>query len=194
VLPKTHTARSCEILSPGHHAAARLEWCRNPLTFGIAITDVVRKYLWSLMLPVSQATLIVEPPRIRRTTMRGFAGRPRVRIKNTGSRALFECIFSSTPPRRRSLGSRSWRSWRATATKGPGTLYPILHGLERQGLLRREAQVVNGKVRKYYRLTPAGQRRLRSAQAHLQELAAEVLPRTGATGKKRLHPGCPSPQ
>jgi len=77
---------------------------------------------------------------------------------------------------------------------GPGTLYPILHSLERQGLLRRDAQVVNGRVRKYYRLTATGQRRLRRAQAQLQELAAEVLPRTGSTGEKMPHRGQPNPR
>ncbi len=60
---------------------------------------------------------------------------------------------------------------------GPGTLYPILHSLEQQGLLRPERQVVNGKVRKYYSATPAGRRLLGRAQAQLRELAGEVLPR-----------------
>ncbi|MFB3816816.1 MAG: PadR family transcriptional regulator [Candidatus Methylomirabilales bacterium] len=59
---------------------------------------------------------------------------------------------------------------------GPGTLYPILHSLEQRGYLRREGQVVNGKVRQYYRLTAAGRRILGRAQAQLRELVAEVLP------------------
>lgn len=59
---------------------------------------------------------------------------------------------------------------------GPGTLYPILHSLEQHGLLRREAQVVNGRVRKYYRATAAGRGLLGRAQAQLRELAVEVLP------------------
>ena len=32
----------------------------------------------------------------------------------------------------------------------PGTLYPLLHGLEAEGYLEREERVVEGKVRKYY--------------------------------------------
>lgn len=59
---------------------------------------------------------------------------------------------------------------------GPGTLYPILHGLEQERLLRREDEVVEGKVRKYYRITPAGRRTLARAQTQLQELVEEVLP------------------
>lgn len=66
---------------------------------------------------------------------------------------------------------------------GPGTLYPILHTLETQGVLRREDQVVEGKVRKYYRITPAGRRTLARAQAQLGELVEEVLP---ANGPKQL--------
>jgi PadR family transcriptional regulator PadR len=74
---------------------------------------------------------------------------------------------------------------------GPGTLYPILHSLEQDGLLRREARVVNGKMRKYYRATAAGQRLLGRAQGQLRELAGEVLPpdaplkRLGARGRTR---------
>ena len=59
---------------------------------------------------------------------------------------------------------------------GPGTLYPILHAFQSQGYLRREDQVVNGRVRKYYRTTPAGRRTLTRAQAQLRELVEEVLP------------------
>lgn len=59
---------------------------------------------------------------------------------------------------------------------GPGTLYPILHALEDAGYLRRATQVVNGRVRKYYRATPAGRRILTRAQAQLVQLVEEVLP------------------
>ena len=70
---------------------------------------------------------------------------------------------------------------------GPGTLYPILHGLEQQRLLRREEQVVAGKVRKYYRITPAGRRTLTQAEAQLRDLVGEVLPlsRPKETAKHR---------
>ena len=59
---------------------------------------------------------------------------------------------------------------------GPGTIYPILRALEGEGLLRRKNQVENGKVRKYYRITPAGRRILARGQAQLGELVEEVLP------------------
>ena len=38
----------------------------------------------------------------------------------------------------------------------PGTLYPMLHRLEREGYLAVEKRVVGGKVRKYYTATEQG--------------------------------------
>lgn len=41
-------------------------------------------------------------------------------------------------------------------TMGEGTLYPILHRLERDGLLEAFWQEVDGRKRKYYSLTQRG--------------------------------------
>src|SRR5690349_4211084 len=57
----------------------------------------------------------------------------------------------------------------------PGTLYPIFHGLERAGLLTSEAQTVQGKVRKYYRITEDGRRALELLRPKVRELVNEVL-------------------
>src|SRR5512135_1960634 len=43
----------------------------------------------------------------------------------------------------------------------PGTLYPILHELKDESLLRVETRVVAGKARKYYRLTSKGRAALK---------------------------------
>jgi PadR family transcriptional regulator, regulatory protein PadR len=77
---------------------------------------------------------------------------------------------------------------------GPGTLYPILHALESAGYLRRASQVVDGRVRKYYRATPTGRRLLARAQAQLVELAREVLPadRAAKTHRVGAHRQTPS--
>ncbi|MBD2754339.1 PadR family transcriptional regulator [Spirosoma validum] len=37
-----------------------------------------------------------------------------------------------------------------------GALYPVLHKLEAEGLLITQSQEVDGRLRKYYRLTPTG--------------------------------------
>ncbi|WP_119065964.1 helix-turn-helix transcriptional regulator [Aggregatilinea lenta] len=41
-----------------------------------------------------------------------------------------------------------------------GTLYPILHDLERRGLIEAFEETVGGRLRRYYRLTEAGQHEL----------------------------------
>lgn len=58
---------------------------------------------------------------------------------------------------------------------GPGTLYPMLHGMEADGYLRGKQEVVGGKVRKYYRITPAGRKMLAQLQEKIRELSGEVL-------------------
>lgn len=57
----------------------------------------------------------------------------------------------------------------------PGTIYPILHGMERGGWLVREDRVVQGRVRKYYRATAAGRAALDEAREKIRELVSEVL-------------------
>ena len=57
----------------------------------------------------------------------------------------------------------------------PGTLYPILHKMEADGLLRSRRTVVDGKVRRTYVATASGRRSLAEARAQLRELAGEIL-------------------
>jgi PadR family transcriptional regulator, regulatory protein PadR len=57
----------------------------------------------------------------------------------------------------------------------PGTLYPLLHTLEQAGYIAREDRVVEGKIRKYYRITPLGRQALHEARAHIRHLTREVL-------------------
>jgi len=57
----------------------------------------------------------------------------------------------------------------------PGTLYPILHGLERSGYLKSSAETTNGRQRRYYRATARGRRALASLKSKLGELVDEVL-------------------
>lgn len=57
----------------------------------------------------------------------------------------------------------------------PGTLYPILHHLEKAGYLSCEEQVVDGRRRKNYRITRNGRKLLNEARDKLKELFAEVV-------------------
>jgi len=56
----------------------------------------------------------------------------------------------------------------------PGTLYPTLHRLERNGYLERQSRVVAGKVRNYYVITEKGRGALSEARDKIRELVAEV--------------------
>lgn len=57
----------------------------------------------------------------------------------------------------------------------PGTLYPTLHRMEAEGLLRSTHQLADGRTRRVYRITPTGKRALRDAKKLLAELSDEVL-------------------
>ncbi len=57
----------------------------------------------------------------------------------------------------------------------PGTLYPLLHSLEAAAYVERDERVVDGKVRKYYRITPLGEEALTEARRKIRELVGEVL-------------------
>lgn len=56
----------------------------------------------------------------------------------------------------------------------PGTLYPILHNMESNGLLIKKDKVINGKVRKYYSITEEGDLILQEAKQKAFELFKEI--------------------
>ncbi|GAB3016552.1 PadR family transcriptional regulator [Mycobacterium bourgelatii] len=57
----------------------------------------------------------------------------------------------------------------------PGTLYPTLHRMERDGLLTSRQEVVEGRARRVYDITDLGRQALTEERAALAELAAEIL-------------------
>jgi len=57
----------------------------------------------------------------------------------------------------------------------PGTLYPLLHGLEKKGYLRSTLQRNGKSRRKVYRATPVGKKALEAAKVKLRELFREVI-------------------
>jgi DNA-binding PadR family transcriptional regulator len=57
----------------------------------------------------------------------------------------------------------------------PGTLYPTLHRMEAEGLLRSRELVVEGRRRRLYSITARGRKALAAARRSLRELADEVL-------------------
>ncbi|MBA1353264.1 MULTISPECIES: PadR family transcriptional regulator [Staphylococcaceae] len=56
----------------------------------------------------------------------------------------------------------------------PGTLYPIFHTLENENFLKSTTKTVNGKSRKYYSITPEGEKFLEESREKLKELTNEI--------------------
>lgn len=55
-----------------------------------------------------------------------------------------------------------------------GTLYPIINNHAEAGLLGKNERVIEGKVRKYYTITPAGEEVLIEAKEKAEELVREI--------------------
>lgn len=56
-----------------------------------------------------------------------------------------------------------------------GTLYPLLHALEKEGLIRSYSQKTEqGRERKYYHLTPGGLRELSRQEEQWKEFSEKV--------------------
>jgi PadR family transcriptional regulator PadR len=68
----------------------------------------------------------------------------------------------------------------------PGSLYPLLHRLERAGWLQSRLKVYKGRARKYYEITPQGQSCLEEVRREVAPLVREVIWGEGATPV--LHP------
>jgi len=58
---------------------------------------------------------------------------------------------------------------------GPGTLYPLLHKLEEEKLLKSVRMVRDGRVRRCYTITEKGKDVLKEASKKVKELMGEVF-------------------
>jgi PadR family transcriptional regulator, regulatory protein PadR len=56
-----------------------------------------------------------------------------------------------------------------------GTLYPLLHGLEKKGYLRSTRERSGRSFRKVYRATVMGRRALKAARSKVRELFGELI-------------------
>ncbi len=71
---------------------------------------------------------------------------------------------------------------------GPGTLYPLLHGMERGGLLKSVSGGGQGRRPRVYRITAAGRRALEKAREKVDELCHELHeahPRELGSGREK---------
>jgi len=57
----------------------------------------------------------------------------------------------------------------------PGTLYPLLHGLEQKGYLRSWEERDGRSRRRVFRATPKGRQALLAGKRKIRELFAEIV-------------------
>jgi PadR family transcriptional regulator PadR len=57
----------------------------------------------------------------------------------------------------------------------PGSLYPLLQGLEKKGYLRSQERRDGKSLRRVYRATPLGRRALAAAKNRVRELFHELI-------------------
>jgi PadR family transcriptional regulator PadR len=57
----------------------------------------------------------------------------------------------------------------------PGSLYPLLHAMEKAKLLHSRIKIFKGRVRKYYELTPQGQSCLEAVRKEVGGIMKEVI-------------------
>jgi len=58
---------------------------------------------------------------------------------------------------------------------GAGTLYPLLHGMEKKGYLKSKKELLGGRIRRVYRATPLGKKALEASKEKVRELFGELL-------------------
>jgi PadR family transcriptional regulator PadR len=67
----------------------------------------------------------------------------------------------------------------------PGTLYPLLHGMERNGLLRSTTQSNGRRPRRVYVATAKGRKGLAAAKERVRELFGELVESEGVPARPR---------
>ncbi|MBI3335940.1 helix-turn-helix transcriptional regulator [Candidatus Peregrinibacteria bacterium] len=58
-----------------------------------------------------------------------------------------------------------------------GTLYPLLHGLEKKGYLHSQEKIVGKRTRRVYKATKMGKKALEEAKEKVRELFGELIER-----------------
>ncbi len=67
-----------------------------------------------------------------------------------------------------------------------GTLYPLLHSMEKGGYLRSRRELGSGHFRRFYQSTPRGRRALSEGRARVQELFGELFEEERHVPERRM--------
>jgi len=57
----------------------------------------------------------------------------------------------------------------------PGTIYPMLHGMERKGYLKSHVEPAGKSRKRIYRATPKGRAAMKAARQKVRELFGELI-------------------
>lgn len=100
--------------------------------------------------------------RIERELMRGAGPAAIMQLLEGGERYGYELI--------KLLDRRS----QGVLAMGQSTLYPLLYNLEAKGLIASRVETVDGRPRKYYRLTDKGEKQLAKDRQQWEALSAAM--------------------
>jgi len=89
-------------------------------------------------------------------------------------RGLLDACVLAILGRGESYGYRISQDAEQVMAVGESTLYPILRRMEQQGYLFTRQQEHNGRLRKYYRITPEGEGRLQTFKSEWREVKKMV--------------------
>ena len=78
-------------------------------------------------------------------------------------------------------------STRENIALGEGVVYPILHTLQKQSFLKVKETSVNGRSRRYYRLTPKGMSRLKYLQGEWNSITEAIQTVLDISNKEKTH-------
>ena len=87
-------------------------------------------------------------------------------------RGLLDVCVLAAIKEKDSYGYRILKDMEPYLTLSESTLYPILRRLESAGMLTVRITEHNGRLRKYYHITPAGTERLQAFESEWAELDA----------------------
>ena len=88
--------------------------------------------------------------------------------------ALILEALESGPEHGYSIAQRIKERSRGVLDFKEGTLYPALHKLESEGRIDSTEEVENGRVRRYYRITPIGRKALATEREEWRTLSRAV--------------------
>jgi len=89
-------------------------------------------------------------------------------------RGLLDACLLAILARGESYGYKLTQDAEQVMTVGESTLYPILRRMEQQGHLETRQEEHNGRLRKYYRITPSGEVRLQTFRQEWREVKKMV--------------------